>query len=128
MSPLFRRRRSLRRYVSKADILSRATDKLLTDQLYLNPGLRCIDVAKAIGTNRTYLWDALRDTGYGFQEYVIKFRLRYFIWKAYEYRELSCAEIAERCGFNNPKVLNRCLKKTFGLTLSEYMEKVSQGL
>ena len=128
MAPLFRRRRWRLKRPAKAEIISQATDKILSDRLYLDARLRCIDVARAIGTNRTYLWEALHDCGMGFQEYVSRFRLRYFIGKAEAYKHLSCAEIAEKCGFNDAKALNRYLKRWFGITLNDYMKKVSQGL
>lgn len=128
MAPLFKRHKwGLKRTV-KIAILSRATEKILVDRLYLDASLRCIDVARAIGTNRTYLWEALRYCGFGFQEYMSKFRIRHFIEKAHDYRDLSCAEIAEKCGFNDSKSLNRYLKQMFGITLKDYMKKVSQGL
>ena len=96
--------------------------------MYLDPTLKCADVAKAIGTNRTYLWDSLRTKGYGFQEYLSKFRIRHFIEKAPAYRDHHCSEIAEMCGFNDPRLLNRYLKQLFGVTLTEYMQWVSKGL
>lgn len=125
---LFRRKRARQKKLPKSVILSRATEKILTEKMYLNPALKCDDVAKAIGTNRTYLWDSLRLKGYGFQEYLSKFRLRHFIEKAPEYRDLSCAEIAELCGFGDTKQLNRYLKQLFGITLFEYMKWISRGL
>ena len=128
MSLLFKRRRRGRRRISNSEILIRATDKILVDRLYLDARLKCIDVAKAIGTNRTYLWDAIRSRGFGFQEYLSKFRVRYFIENAPFHTDLSCAEIAEMCGFNDAKSLNRYLKQLFGITLSEYMKKVARGL
>lgn len=128
MIVLFKRKRWRLKRASKAEIISQATDKILADKLYLDAGLKCIDVARAIGTNRTYLWAALSDRGLGFQEYMSRFRLRYFIERASAYRDLSCAEIAERCGFNDAKALNRHLKRMFGITLFDYMKKVNQGV
>lgn len=128
MSLLFKRRRAGRVRLSNTEILRRATDTILADRLYLDTSLKCNDVAKAIGTNRTYLWDALRSRGFGFQEYLSKFRLRYFIENAPRYSDCSCAEIAEICGFNDAKSLNRYLKQMFGITLYEYMKKIAQGL
>ena len=127
MALLFKRRRWRLTRAAKAEIISQATDKILADKLYLDADLRCIDVARAIGTNRTYLWAALSDCGLGFQEYMSRFRLRYFIEKAAAYRDLSCAEIAEKCGFNDAKAMNRHLKRMFGMTLLDYMKKVNLG-
>ena len=109
-------------------IIRAATYKILSERLYLDSQIRCVDVAKAIGTNRTYLWEALRLRGMGFQEFMGKFRIRYFIEKAYEFRDLPSDSIAERCGFGDRSTLNRYLKRMFGITLMEYMKMVSQGL
>ncbi len=105
-----------------------ATDAILTKRLYLNPRTRCIDVAKAIGTNRTYIWEALRWRGLGFQEFMGQFRIRYFIEKAPEFLGLSTAEIAQRCGFGDVRSFHRYLKKMFGMTPTEYMDVIARGL
>ncbi len=112
----------------KAAILSKATGKIISERLYLQPRLRCTDVAKAIGTNRTYLWSSLRSKGCGFQEYLSMFRIIHFIKNASGYRNHPSREVAELCGFNDPKQLNHYLKKNLGVTLPEYMNWVEQGL
>ena len=128
MTLLARLRKRRKKRFQLEEILSRATDKILTDSLYLNKDLKCNDVAKAIGTNRTYLWKALGKHRLGFQEYLSKFRVRYFIENARGYCHLQGAEIAERCGFNNPKFLSKYLKQLFGISLSDYMKLVCRGL
>ena len=125
---LARIRKRRKERISLEDIYSRATDRILTDALYLKKDLKCNDVAKAIGTNRTYLWKALGKHRMGFQEYLSKFRVRYFIENARSYCGLQIEEIAERCGFNNAKFLSRYLKKLFGISLSDYMKLVCRGL
>ncbi len=125
---LARIRKRRKERLSLEDIYSRATDRILTDALYLKKDLKCNDVAKAIGTNRTYLWKALGKHRMGFQEYLSKFRVRYFIENARSYGGLQIEEIAERCGFNNAKFLSRYLKQLFGISLSDYMKLVCRGL
>ena len=109
-------------------ILRKANIWVLAGKMYLNPSLRCSQVAKAIGTNRTYLWEALGRHGLGFQEYLSKFRILHFIEHAREYTDLKGAEIAELCGFNDAKSLNRYLKQTLGVSLSYYMKSLSNAL
>lgn len=110
----------------QADILMRASEKILSERLYLNSALRCSDVARAIGTNRTYLWEALSQRGLGFHEYLSKFRVRHFILNAAGYGGMQREEIAELCGFNGYRQLCRYLKKMFGVTVAEYMEIASR--
>lgn len=104
------------------DILSRATEMVFAKRMFLNPALKCADVAKAIGTNRTYLWIALGRHKIGFQEYLSKFRIVYFIENARLYKGLQCSEIAEMCGFNGAKFLSKYLRQMFGLSLADYMK------
>ncbi len=105
----------------QADILMRASEKILSERLYLNSALRCSDVARAIGTNRTYLWEALSQRGLGFREYLAKFRVRHFILHAASYGGMQREEIAELCGFNDHRQLGRYLKAMFGVTVAEYL-------
>lgn len=122
-------RRARRKKEKKMEeILARATEVVLARRLYLNPNLRCAEVAKAIGTNRTYLWEALGRHGFGFQDYLSKFRIRYFIEHAHQYKALQCSEIAELCGFNGAKFLSKYLKQMFGISLADYMKYICRGL
>ncbi len=110
----------------QADILMRASETILSERLYLNSALRCRDVARAIGTNRTYLWEALSQRGMGFRDYLAKFRVRHFILNAASYGGMQLEEIAELCGFNGHRQLGRYLKSMFGVTVAEYMKIASR--
>ena len=110
------------RRLKRARILYRATEIIVRDSLFLDTGLRSSDLAKAIGTNRTYLWQALHERGFGFQEYLSRFRICYFIENAAGFSGMQGMEIAERCGFNDKKALNKYLKKALGVTFTEYMK------
>ena len=107
-------------------IIARATEVIMAGKLYLDPTLNCSDIACRIGTNRTYLWKALRRKGFGFQDFLSKFRIRHFIKSADTYKGLRGNEIAERCGFNNSKALNKYLKEMMGLTLLDYMKRIEK--
>ena len=109
-----------------ADIMAKVNSAIITDRLYLNPELKCRDIANAIGSNRTYVWQALSRQKVGFREYLARFRLHYFIRNAHCFAGMSGMEIAERCGFNDRKALNKCLKKALGLSLAEYMHLFSR--
>lgn len=121
-------RKSLAGKLKVADILDKATSTIISGKLYLNPELKCRDIAKAIGTNRTYIWQAIRLQGGGLQGYLARFRLNYFIRNAPGFIGLRSVEIAERCGFNDRKSLNKYLKRALGFSLAEYMRLIKQGL
>ena len=65
--------------------------------------------------------------GDGFQDYLSKFRVRHFIQNAPQYRSMEKEEIAERCGFNDAKTLDKYLKQMFSISLSEYLKLMSRG-
>jgi len=127
MRIVFKLRRKRRYPAYRPDvILAKATEAILSGSLYLDPALKCSDVAGRIGTNRTYLWNALRKRGFGFQDYLSKFRIRHFIQNAGTFRGYNGMEIAESCGFNNPKALNKYLKEMMGITLLDYMKLIEK--
>lgn len=107
-------------------VLKQASDAILKKQMFLDSELQFNDVVKAAGTNRTYLWEAIHNRGFGFKGYLARFRLVYFIEHAWlkEYRNLPLDDIAERCGFSSKKLLDRYLRKALGIPLSRYMEIV----
>lgn len=120
-----RKKRMKRKY--NAAILFKASGVILDKELYLKRSLRCSEVAKLICTNRTYLWEALHWRGLGFQDYLSKFRVRHFIQNAAQYRSMEKEEIAERCGFNDAKTLDKYLRQMFSISLSEYLKLMSRG-
>lgn len=119
-------RRRRRKSPPAEAIIARATDIILEERLFLNPALKCSDVAGRIGTNRTYMWEALRKRGFGFQDYLSKFRIRHFIQNAATFAKLRSNEIAEACGFNSAKSMNKYLKIMMGLTLVDYMRRIER--
>jgi len=122
--PSFRKECGKGRRVRQKEVLRHATDAILENKMYLNPDLQFNTVVRAAGTNRTYLWDAIRARGLNFKSYIARFRLLYFIEHAWtdEFRNLSYDDIAERCGFSCRKMLDRYLQKVLGITLPRYME------
>lgn len=115
-----------RRQYAGEDLIIKATEVILSERLFLDPALKCSDVAARIGTNRTYLWRALRQRGFGFQDYLSKFRIRHFIQIAGTFVNLRGSEIAEICGFNSPKQMNKYLKEMMGITLVDYMKRIEK--
>lgn len=57
-------------------LLFRSFERLMEqERLFLDPDLKMKDVVRALGTNRTYLSQALHQSGYTFREYVCRKRL-----------------------------------------------------
>lgn len=103
---------------------------MCSKRLYLNRRLSLRILAREVGTNRTYIWQELHYHRTSFRDYVNSYRLRYFIERAYldEYRHMHVDDIATECGYMNTCALNRQIRQIFGITLKEYMRRVSEGM
>lgn len=61
-------------------------------------------------------------TGYGFNDYLIRFRLHHAT-KLLTKRELSITEIAYECGFSSLSNFFRCFRRVYGMTPACYQEQ-----
>ena len=87
-------------------------------KLYLDKDFSREDLALEATTNRTYLSRALNSRGLNFSRFIASFRVQHAIglmWEP-EYAETPLADIAEMSGFTSADALNRCMKKSAGLT------------
>lgn len=90
------------------------------EHLYLNPKLTIMDLAQAIGTNRTYISNYLNNVlGTTFFNYVNQYRLSY-AEQLLRQTKMSIEEIADRSGFNSRSTFRRAFLKRFGCTPSHY--------
>lgn len=82
------------------------------EQLYLQPDLRLDVVVKLMGSNRTYLQQALNEQlGMTFSEYVNRRRIEYACRLIARNANISRQEIATICGYNSPATFYRIYKK-----------------
>lgn len=98
------------------------------DKLYLNPKLTLVDVAAAVGTNRTYLSDYLNNMlGTTFYEYINEFRVREACMIIDEARaeRRTLQEIADMSGFNSMSTFNRSFVRIVGMNPSQYASRKS---
>ena len=86
-------------------------------------------VAKNCGLNRIYLSRIMKErVGLTLQDMIIATRL----WGAMEYlkfgdKKMSIAEVAKLVGYTDVKYFSKLFKKVFGITPSEYRERVDEG-
>lgn len=90
------------------------------EHLYLNPKLTIMDLAQAIGTNRTYISNYLNNVlGTTFFDYVNQYRLSH-AERLLRQTKMPIEEIADRSGFNSRSTFRRAFLKRFGCAPSQY--------
>lgn len=104
--------------------LKESLNNLFTEKkIFLNPTLTLNDVAREVGTNRTYLSEYLNnELNSSFFDYINMYRLNY----AYELllnTDLTLNAIAENSGFNSISTFRRYFNKRSGCTPLEYRKK-----
>lgn len=80
------------------------------EQLFLQPRLNKTDLAKQLGTNRTYLTIVFRDRFVSFYSYVNTLRIKYALNYAESHQGATQQEIAYNSGFGSVKTYMRVKK------------------
>lgn len=94
------------------------------ERLYLTPGLKLSDVAKRIGTNRTYLSQYFnRDSGTTFYEYVNNLRIDH-AERLLADTDDTLEKVAECSGFNSLSTFLRAFKSRHKCSPTEYRNSV----
>lgn len=107
-------------------IINNLEDYLSESEAYKNPLLSREELALAIGTNRQYLIQAIKEkTGYTFNEFIYKHRLKFAYDKIINERDQSISEIFTEAGFSARVTFNKVFKKAYGMNPSELREVLS---
>lgn len=94
-----------------------------SEHLFLNPNLKLSDLAKAVGSNRTYLSNYFnRIAGTTFYDYVNSLRVKYASQLLCD-SNLSIKQIAAQSGFNSSTSFIRVFSKITGVTPSVFRDK-----
>ena len=105
-----------------SEIGVRVTALFCNERIYLNPDLKLSDIAKAIGTNRTYVSTFFnKEAGCTFYDYVNRLRIDYACNLLVSSRE-SLSQIAEKSGFNSSQSFIRVFNKIKGVSPTKYRE------
>lgn len=114
---------TLQEQASSEDILYRKLCKLMKEQqLFKDPQIKREDLAVKLNTNRTYLTDAIKNSGEGltFNEYVNSYRIRYAATLLTDNLSLTINEIGDDSGFNSRSTYSRLFRDFYGMSPSEY--------
>lgn len=110
--------------------LSRRISQLMdTEKLFLRPNLKIVDLVQHLGTNRTYIYQAInREMGLSFSEYVNRLRIDYAEQLITEDPDRPVTEIAELSGFSSATSFYRNFKTYKGVGPKEFqIERKRKG-
>lgn len=102
-------------------LFRRASDYLLADRFFTKPDLNRRKLADLVGSNETYLADAIREaTGETFSSYISTLRLQYALELFETQPDISLDSVAIDTGYGSYSPFYRAFIKKYGITPSEY--------
>lgn len=109
---------------SESDVLSNIMQRLekyiTKTEIYKKADVSREELALAIGTNRQYLIEAIKErTGKTFNEYIYDYRIKYAYNLMVSDKTKKISEISVESGFLTRATFNRVFKETYGLNPSE---------
>lgn len=94
-------------------------------RMYRNPELKITDVVDVLGSNRTYVSNAINHgLGMSFSDYINRLRVEEAMAKLAVMAEgTSIRQVAEEVGFNNDATFYRHFRKITGMTPADWMNR-----
>ena len=100
----------------------------IVDKIYLNPRLKLSDIAKLIGTNRTYLSQYFnREANSTFFDYVNNLRIEHALKLLLE-TNLTLENIAEQSGFCSKSTFHRTFNNRYGCTPTNFRKRAENQM
>jgi AraC-like DNA-binding protein len=89
---------------------------------FADPAFSSEDVARAVGLSPRYVNELLQETDASLAERVLELRLQKArtMLRRPQYDRLKVGDIALACGFGNISYFNRCFRRRFGATPTQY--------
>ena len=105
-------------------------ERVLTKELsFLDNTLTIESLARAVGTNRTYLSQSVKiEKGQSFCEYINNFRVDYAKNYMQRNQPLSTEELAIISGFGSKRNFVRQFRRTEGITPIQYYKRQRSGI
>lgn len=117
---------SVSRVVPALPLIERIDAAMKRDNLFLRSDLTLISLAEHVGTNRTYVSKAIKDSrGVNFSDYLNRYRLDYAIQllKSTPKEDIIIQNIAVQCGCGSIQTFYRYFKLFFNETPSQWIER-----
>ena len=98
-------------------------------QLYLQHDISAMQLAKLIGTNRSYLSKYFASQGTTYSAYINGLRIQHFINLYHEavatHQPITVQQLAYKSGFHSYSTFNAAFKQSMGMTATEWMSSES---
>lgn len=102
-------------------LISRISELMESQKLFLNPALKLSDVAIALGTNRNYISDCInRQRGCSFTQLVNTYRVEYAKTLLRSQPDMKMSEVYTASGFASENTFFRTFKALTGMTPTEF--------
>lgn len=106
-----------------AYLFQKLTTYIIANAAWRNPDLSATTITHILGTNRTYLTQAIKENGYeNYNSYINKYRIEEFIRIINERKSYNYKEAFFDAGFRSKSAAITCFKKVTGCTPSDYFE------
>lgn len=106
-------------------ILATDIEEVLREKrLYLQHDLRLADLTEVMNTNRTYLWQALKDSGTTFSDLVNSLRIEYAVNLMHQQPDMSLSDVYVKAGYASPDSFYRHFRNIMHCTPHEYAKKL----
>ncbi len=110
-------------------ILEKVNDLMVNEELFRSPSLTINQLARRVGTNRTYLSKCFHLHNTNYVDYINEYRLKYSksLMEKMGGEIKSITEVSELSGFPNPRSFSCCFTKRFGKTPSQFKRELLAG-
>ena len=107
-------------------LFDRAVEVLQQQHLYLQPNLKITDLTRLLGTNRTYLYQAINvERGLSFSELVNRLRIEHAVQLMRRSPEALLDEIAVQSGFFSSASFYRNFRQFQGCSPREFLQRLT---
>ena len=108
-----------------AELRARIEQVVQSEQMFLQPNLKIVDLVKRLNTNRNYIYKAINlGKGVSFTEYINRMRIDYAKNLIDKNTEMTLGEIAFQSGFSSNTSFYRNFKQLIGLGPKEYQSSL----
>jgi len=107
------------------ELLNRILTEMNNNKMYLNPDLCILDVAKVVGSNRTYVSNLINKRYHSnFCSFINDFRIKELEMVIAKNPEYSAERLSEICGFGSINSMKRSVAGKTGLSFSDFKSQV----